>query len=274
VGERYAAARAAYRVRTGARAEARTAAEQADAAFAAAWRRWVSTVTDDRGRAVPREVAAMLGGVLPGSLVELTFREQVVRTGDLLVGLAERPSLAGDPARLAALREAHQELAAATDAVELAALHERAAGHALRDATRAFDRAWGDVVRALRLLVGEQRTLGLAPRFPRHGARAQAQAQAGTTVQAAAPPDAAPPDAERAEPVGAPGAWAVRVDPARAAGSSTPIDASGGAWRAGAASPLAYAGPHRGRRGRPTPAAPEQRSPAAKPAIAGHSGCG
>lgn len=196
VRDRYVAARAGSRTQGAARAQARTEAERVDTTFDRAWRRWVATVMDEDGKTPTGAIAGMLGGVKPGRLVGLPFREEEVRVGDLLVQLAERPALAGDPDRRAELSEAHQELSEAVTAYEAAQRAEREADKALREATRAFGRSWSELVRTMRLLLGEARIEGVLPKFVR---RTPARVRPAEAPLPEAPPEASAAGEEPAE---------------------------------------------------------------------------
>ncbi|MEZ4239488.1 MAG: hypothetical protein R3F59_25690 [Myxococcota bacterium] len=188
VAERYTAARSAHRAVSATRDEAAASTQRADAAFDRALRCWSVTVVDADGRPVRSDLAAMLGGVTPAQLAKLPYRQEVVRTGDLLVQLERRPSLSGDPARLADLIAAHRTLASETDALEAATRLERGAGTRLKLAVTQFDREWGKLVKALELTLGApKQARGCCRPFVRPGKRrvaapADAAAEPACTV--------------------------------------------------------------------------------------------
>lgn len=186
----YAAARAAHRAAVATRDEARTSAAKADADFDRGFRCWASTVVDADGKVLRDAIAGMLGGVSPGVLVTRPYRDEVVRTADLLVQLKERPSLSGDPARLAELHEVHRVLTAATDAVEAAVRAEREAATRLKATVKGFDREWGKVVKALQLVLGNATAAGVLPKFVRSSKRSAAAS--APTVEPGPEPDPEP----------------------------------------------------------------------------------
>ena len=99
----YLTARKCLQKCTGARASANAAAAAADEVFDRDLRFFASSIRDTSGRASPRVVSALLGGVLPSKLVTLSRREEVQRTTDLLTRLPERTDLVYDADYAAAL---------------------------------------------------------------------------------------------------------------------------------------------------------------------------
>jgi hypothetical protein len=127
---------------------ARPRAHAAAAAFEVAFRGWAGTVIDQKKRRDSARVAALLGGVLPGELPRRVLAERVARTAGLAGHIAADPSLrrvAGEVRDMLATRAALAEAVAALTAAEDARAHASAA---LARAARAFDRAWGVLVRA------------------------------------------------------------------------------------------------------------------------------
>ena len=124
-------------------------ARESDEAFDKAVRLWSPTVRDEDGKAIPVQVSKLFGGVRPGKLVKLPYREEVTRTDDLSAQVALSPHLAGDAAKLEALQAAQKDLAAKTAALEAAEATRREARAKLTTAESEFDSAWGTVVRKL-----------------------------------------------------------------------------------------------------------------------------
>jgi hypothetical protein len=138
----YAASLAAYRTAQATAATTGEALAAADAIFDKAFRSWAPTVRDADGKAVPRELAELLDGALPGDLVQMAPAQEVTRTRYLLEQLPHRPALAGDPTRLAALVVAHAALTSALGAHEAALRTQRDTSAELDLATASFDKAW------------------------------------------------------------------------------------------------------------------------------------
>lgn len=163
----YQEARAAYQAAAGAADDASEAADEADAAFDRAFRRFVNDVRDDAGRAVPRVIADMMGGLLPGQLIIRPYREEVQRTRDLLARVGARAGLDLDAGLLAELTAATDALEAATNASEATTRAAHGAGGALTERVAEFDSLYGKLVRKWAALGDEETTGSLLPRFLR-----------------------------------------------------------------------------------------------------------
>ena len=163
----YQMARASYQAAAGAADDASEAADAADAAFDRSFRRFVGDIRDEAGRSVPRVIADMMGGTLPGDLTSCNYREEAQRTRDLLVRVGARAGLAVDPTLFAALQDSVAALEAATDASEAATRAVHGAGAALTETVAVFDTLYGKLVRKWAALSEEGKTDTLLPRFLR-----------------------------------------------------------------------------------------------------------
>jgi hypothetical protein len=130
----------------------KTATEEAAAAalrVATTFRWWTGTVRDAQGKLQPRAISTLTGGFLPGQFVRLPRPKLAVQARGLLWRVYERPSLMGDPDRLAELAEAIEALQQAVAAEQRAAQDRLRLSKAHTRKADAFDRAWGIFVRVL-----------------------------------------------------------------------------------------------------------------------------
>jgi hypothetical protein len=135
-----------------------------------ALRDFVWSIGRGTGAPISRELAADLGGVLPGRIALLRPDERAPVVRRLLAVSASRPSLAGDPALRASL-------ASSVDALELALALRREASNREREALSsaasargAWDAAWHRLVRMADALAGEP--VAWAPRRSRRVVKA------------------------------------------------------------------------------------------------------
>lgn len=140
-------------------------ADDASAAFDRDLRQFAASVRDEAGRATPRVVSALLGGVLPSTLLQKTDREKVTRTRRLLLHLPLRTELTYDADHAEALRASTDALEVATGADEEAERATLAAGAALRAAKNTFDDSYGRLLRAARAMLDQSTFLAVFPRF-------------------------------------------------------------------------------------------------------------
>jgi hypothetical protein len=145
----YQAAHTAYARAKVKEGNAIDAAKEANEAFEVAMRKWMSGVTDTKGRHLPRSVAALIGGVLPSELSRKPDVEQVSLTSELREQLALSTKVRGEDDARETMLAARDALAAAVDA-RSDAEDVRAKAHKARArAAVNFDFGWGDVVRKI-----------------------------------------------------------------------------------------------------------------------------
>lgn len=174
----YQNARAAYQAAAGDAEDASERADAADADFDRAFRLLVASVRDEEGRPAPRQIANMMGGLLPGDLTRKPYREEVQRARDLLSRLSARDGLDIDEDRIAALAASVDLLEATTEASEVATRAARSAGATLADAVTDFDQRYGKLVRRWDALSDDGAVAALLPRFVRASSRASADDEA------------------------------------------------------------------------------------------------
>lgn len=125
------------------------AKNEADEAWKAAMERWSLTVVDADNRSLASQLKPLMGDVTVSVFVRQDVQVKLERMPRLLLHVASRPELSGDPAKLDALR-------LATDALKGRVAEWKAALRARKDAVRdqvaaaaAFDKAYGSLVRAI-----------------------------------------------------------------------------------------------------------------------------
>lgn len=161
--QRYFAARGAARA-------ASAVADDARNAFGAAFRRWYQSCTDAEGRPRFTELSGLLGGVSVPGITRLSPSQEVSLAGRLLSLLDQHPDLQGDVALLKTLQVRYQELQVAVQNDENATRLKIGHGKELAQATRAFDTAYGRLVRAFTSMLGNDATWRVLPRFVRRDA--------------------------------------------------------------------------------------------------------
>lgn len=124
-------------------------ASQAKEDLEVAVRGYVGTVRDEKNRAIPGEVSALFGGLLPSELADKADVEQVAITKNLVAQLAENPRLLGADKDRGEMLAARDALAAAVDARTKAVNARAKAYTALGLAEKDFDFGWGDMVRVI-----------------------------------------------------------------------------------------------------------------------------
>ena len=159
----YLAAREAYDVAAATAKSTGEAKMAAQEAFVAAFRPWVGSVRDARGKTMPREIEEHLG-VLPGNLPFLPSREIVTRASRLLTQIPLRPKLSGDAEDLDRVKATLAVFETATTADESTARQKSAAVADYNQATATFDSEWMDVVEAIEKVSPED-VKALLPRF-------------------------------------------------------------------------------------------------------------
>lgn len=150
--------------------------DAANARLAPIFRRWYGTITDDNGRPRLAELGSLLGGVSIAAIPRMSPSQEVSTLIRLLAVVADRPELQGDPTHYKALQEAVTDMQARVAVDESAKRARVQQGTALAEANVAFDRAYGNLVRAFRSMLGEAGTWRILPRFVRHGADEEAKA--------------------------------------------------------------------------------------------------
>lgn len=163
----YLAARRSMQKCAGAKTNANAAAAAADEAFDRDLRFFASSVRDSSGRAAPRVVSALLGGVLPSKLITLSRREEVQRTTDMLASLPERADLIYDANHAAALATSTDALNSAQLAYEEADLAWLTACDALGTARVGFDKAYAKLLKAGESMLEPGTFTSIFPRFVR-----------------------------------------------------------------------------------------------------------
>ena len=165
----YLTARKCLQKCTGARASANAAADEV---FDRDLRFFASSIRDTSGRASPRVVSALLGGVLPSKLVTLSRREEVQRTTDLLTRLPERTDLVYDADYAAALETSTDALSVAQVAYEEADRAWLNACDALGTARDSFDEAYAKLLKASASMLDAGTFTSIFPRFVRRNPKA------------------------------------------------------------------------------------------------------
>lgn len=171
--EAWSSARAAWVSAHGAWQTARGVAEAADEAFDNALRRVMLSLRDDDGRADAALNQSLLGGVTPSELMAMRYDEEISRGRAFLTRLAARSDLSPNPERVEKLSAATDALEVAAGALEAAWRARLAAGTAQDQASADLDTAWGKLVRALKVLVAEDVSSAIIPRFSRSANRAE-----------------------------------------------------------------------------------------------------
>lgn len=181
----FSAARESWLKRSAADREAGEVASAADADFNRDLRLFSATVRDEQGRATPRVVSELLGGILPSALLARSRREEVQRTRALLDRLPLRTGLTYDTARADALRATTEALDLAVTAHEEAHRALLSAGATLAEVKQTFDSAYMRLVSAAKAVLDEADFLSIFPRFVQSASLKDEEGEA--TAPASAP---------------------------------------------------------------------------------------
>ncbi len=181
----FSAARESWLKRSAADREAGEVASAADADFNRDLRLFSATVRDEQGRATPRVVSELLGGILPSALLARSRREEVQRTRALLDRLPLRTGLTYDTARADALRATTEALDLAVTAHEEAHRALLSAGATLAEVKQTFDSAYMRLVSAAKAVLDEADFLSIFPRFVQSAGLKEEEGEA--TAPASAP---------------------------------------------------------------------------------------
>lgn len=182
----FSAARESWLKRSAADREAGEVASAADADFNRDLRLFSATVRDEQGRATPRVVSELLGGILPSALLARSRREEVQRTRALLDRLPLRTGLTYDTARADALRATTEALDLAVTAHEEAHRALLSAGATLAEVKQTFDSAYMRLVSAAKAVLDEADFLSIFPRFVQSASLKDEEGEATATASAPA----------------------------------------------------------------------------------------